>query len=608
MKNKNLLSFVIFSILFCSTFMNVYSQCPGCAISMTCTASPAKPAICPDTLPQGTAMQPYSEDISFYLPGTFVDEGSGYTVDLDQMQVLNIIGMPLGLSWQTNKSPTNIYSPHGNVNDQHGCAKICGTPYSAGDYIVTVFVKADVSVVSLGGIAQTSNTSFEIPIKILPGSSSNNSFSISNPFGCAPLSTSFTTTNPSNGNTNFHYAWDFGNGNQSSLETPPSQNYTIPGNYLINLTTTIDTLSYYLTGVSVNSATGCNDSPWSSPDYYFNLLKAGTTIYAAPYIDNTDPPVSFSFSPIKLANATYNIHVYDYDNGLAGGDDDCGEISLNGHTAGTYTVNSGALSVTYTVNHPIINITSVDTIKVYASPTVSALSFMPNDSICYGDSIKLSAITSAVIGYQWYKDTNAVMNANDSIYFAKENGIYYLEATNNHGCRTNSNNKKLTFIDYPPKPTFWIVGNTIQTNLSGFSLQWYFNGVEINNATNMLYNMTQSGAYHVVATNYFGCATSSDTVQATYTNAIDENSQVSGMKIYPNPNKGIFNVELNLNFNSDVEIMIFDMIGKVAFNDKSTTFSGNYKKEIDLSNLAKGIYTANITVNGEIMRSKIIIQ
>jgi PKD repeat protein len=317
MKNKNLLSFVIFSILFFSTFMNVYSQCPGCAISMTCTATPAKPAICPDTLPQGTAMQPYSEDISFYLPGTFVDEGSGYTVDLDQMQVLNIIGMPLGLSWQTNKSPSNIYSPHGNVNDQHGCAKICGTPYSAGDYIVTVFVKADVSVVSLGGIAQTSNTSFEIPIKILPGSSSNNSFSISNPFGCAPLSTSFISTNPSNGNTNFHYAWDFGNGNQSSLEAPPSQNYTTPGNYVINLTTTIDTLSYYLTSVSVNSATGCNDSPWSSPDYYFNLIKNGVTLYNAPYIDNTDPPVSFSFSPIKLANATYLIDVYDWDNGYA---------------------------------------------------------------------------------------------------------------------------------------------------------------------------------------------------------------------------------------------------------------------------------------------------
>lgn len=608
MKRKFLLQIILTSVIL-TLFANYsFSQCPGCAINTNCTANPAKPAICPDTLPQGTAMQPYSEDISFFLPPTFVDAGSGYTVDLDQIEVLNIIGMPLGLSWQTNKSPTNIYNPHGNSNDQHGCAKICGTPYTSGDYIITVFVKADVSVVSLGGIGQTTNTSFEIPIKILPGSSSNNSFSISNPFGCAPLSTGFTSLNPSNGNANFHYSWNFGNGNQSSLETPPAQNYTNAGNYIISLTTTVDTLSYYLTGVSVNSATGCNDSPWSAPDYYFVLAKSGTTIYSAPYIDNTDPPVSFSFSPIKLANATYTIHVYDYDNGLAGGDDDCGVISINGHNPGTFTVNSGSLSVTYTISHPVITINATDTINVYSSPVVSALSFNPNDSLCYGDSIKLWSLTSGAMSYQWYKDTNAIMDATDSIYIAKETGIYYLEATSDHGCRTNSNNLKITFIPYPPKPTYWTTGNTIQTNLSGFDLQWYLNGVPINNATGMSYNITASGAYHVIATNFFGCATSSDTINFNYVNAVQEYTQFSGMRVFPNPNKGTFNIELNLNFNSDVDIMIFDMVGKAVFTDKSTSFSGYYKKEIDLSNLAKGIYTANIIVNNETIRSKIIIQ
>lgn len=607
MINKNLLSIIIF-ILFIGSINNVFSQCPGCVINVGCTASPAKPAICPDTLPQGTAMQPYSEDISFFLPPTFVDAGSGYTVDLDQIEVLNIIGMPLGLSWQTNKSPTNIYNPHSNTNDQHGCAKICGTPYTAGDYVITVFVKADVSVVSLGGLSQTTNTSFEIPIKILPGSSSNNSFSIANSFGCAPLTTNFTSTNHSNGNPNFHYSWNFGNGNQSSLENPPSQNYTNAGNYIVSLTTTIDTLSYYLTGVSVNSATGCNDSPFSSPDYYFVLAKSGTTIYSAPYIDNTDPPVSFSFSPIKLANATYTIHVYDYDNGLAGGDDDCGYISINGHNTGTFTVNASSLSVTYTISHPVITINATDTINVFASPVVSSLNFTPNDSLCYGDSIKMWALTSGAMSYQWYKDTNAIMDAVDSIYIAKETGMYYLEATNNHGCRTNSNNLRITFIPYPPKPTFWMTGNTVQTNLTGYDLQWYINGNEINGATGLSYNITQTGSYHVIATNFFGCETSSDTVQLTYVNAIEENSQIEGMRIYPNPTKGVFNIELNLKFNSDILINIYDIVGKAVYSDKSTTFSGNYNKTVDLSNLAKGIYTANITVNNETIRSKIIIQ
>ena len=442
----------------------------------------------------------------------------------------------------------------------------------------------------------------------MPGSSSNTSFTISNSFGCSPLTTSFTANNHSNGNPNFHYAWNFGNGNLSANETPPSQTYTTPGSYQVSLATTVDTLSFYLTSVSVNSATGCNDSPFSAPDYYFNLLRGTTTIYSASYIDNTDPPVTFSFSPIKLANVTYTIDVYDYDNGLAGGDDHCGLVNFPGHTPGTFTLNSGSLSVTYTVSHPVIVINALDTIIVHSSPVVPNITYVPNDSLCYGDSIKMYSLVSGAMNFQWYKDTNAILNATDSVYFAKESGIYYIEATNNFGCRTNSNNQKITFIPYPPKPTYWVIGNTINTNLTGYPLQWFFNGDSIPGATGMVYNFTQSGEYYITATNFFGCITYSDTVQLTYVNSISENTQVSGIKVYPNPTKGKFNVELNLNYNSDIKIVVNDFIGRTVYTDQSTSFSGMYNKEIDLTNLGSSIYLVNITVNNEPIHTKLIIQ
>jgi len=255
-------------LVFCAAANMALAQCPNCTISTLCSSNPAQPTICPAVMPDGVAMQAYSQDVAFYLPHNFNDQGTGYNVDLTQLDVLNVVGLPFGLSFQTNTSPTNIYYPTSNPpTSEYGCAKICGTPVMAGNYTITVFVLAHVNVTSLGGLAQTSNTSFNLPITIQPAAASNNGFTISNPLGCAPLTTSFTANRHSNGNTHYHYNWNFGNGNLSIQENPPSQTYNTPGVYPISLQTQIDTLPYYFSSFTINAAPDCNDSPFSAPDF-----------------------------------------------------------------------------------------------------------------------------------------------------------------------------------------------------------------------------------------------------------------------------------------------------------------------------------------------------
>ncbi|NVO04338.1 MAG: hypothetical protein HXX09_16715, partial [Bacteroidetes bacterium] len=455
----------------------IFAQCPGCVNNPSCTITPAAPTICPlDTLPPGVANQPYDEDISIYLPANFDDVGSGYNVDLTQIDILSISGMPFGMNWQTSASPSNIFYPTSNPPaSEHGCAKMCGTPLTPGNYTITINVLAHVNVTSLGGLSQTSNSSFSLQLTILPASSSNSSFSINNPIGCAPLTTTFASTNPSNGNTHYSYLWNFGNGNLSNLENPPAQTYNTAGIYPVSLQTTIDTLGYYLSSITLNTSTGCDDWPFSNPDYYFNLLQGGTTLYTAPYIDNTNAPVTFSFSPILLQNQTYTIDVYDWDSGLAGGDDYCGNITFNGNTAGTFNSQSGNVNVTYTITHPLIQLNAIDTITVYASPNISAYTYSPNDTVCSIDSIQLEINSPNGATYQWYQDTTALLFATNTTYFAHQTGNYWVEITNANGCRTNSAIQHLTFFPVPPKPTFWRFGDTLQTSLTGYNLQWYFN-------------------------------------------------------------------------------------------------------------------------------------
>ena len=600
------LSILIFNI------NSIFAQCPGCINNPSCIVSPAAPTICPlDTLPPGVANQPYNEDISIYLPANFNDAGSGYNVDLTQLDILNISGMPYGLNWETSASPSNIFYPTSNPpNSEHGCAKMCGTPLTPGNYTITINVLAHVNVTSLGGLSQTSNSSFTLLLTILPASTSNSSFTIDNPIGCAPLTTTFSSTHPSGGNPAYSYMWNFGNGNLSNLETPPLQSYPNAGTYPVSLQTNIDTLGYYLSSLTLNSSTGCDDWPFSNPDYYFNLLLGGSTIYTAPYINNSNAPQTFSFSPIQMQNQSYTVDVYDWDTGLAGGDDYCGSISFNGNTAGTYNIQSGNINITYTITHPIVQLNAIDTITVYASPTISSFTFLPNDTVCSNDSIKLEINSPDGATYQWYQDTTALLFATNTTYYAHQNGNYYVEITNAFGCRTNSAMQHLTFVTIPPVPTFWRIGDTLQTSLTGYYLQWYLNNAIIPGATLNKLTILTTGDYFLTATNPQGCSRNSDTINyiPIGNNGIEDLNNLVNLKVFPNPNDGKFTLNFELNTATNLSIYFKDILGKEVYSEDFDNYTGKFHKEFNFENLPKSIYFLEIRSDNKININKILIQ
>jgi hypothetical protein len=78
----------------------------------------------------------------------------------------------------------------------------------------------------------------------------------------------------------------------------------------------------------------------------------------------------------------------------------------------------------------------------------------------------------------------------------------------------------------------------------------------------------------------------------------------AGLKIYPNPGDGHFNIELPENI-SEAEIMVFDMTGRIA--DRKTC-SGNSKTIFDLSDQPKGIYLLQVQSAGNVYRARLMIQ
>jgi len=82
---------------------------------------------------------------------------------------------------------------------------------------------------------------------------------------------------------------------------------------------------------------------------------------------------------------------------------------------------------------------------------------------------------------------------------------------------------------------------------------------------------------------------------------------IEGPFYYPNPTAGQFRLEFFLPERGQTQIQVFDMQGKMVYQDDLGDFQGAYKNEVDLNNLEPGTYVLNITQNSLRLAEKIIV-
>ena len=90
---------LIFSF-FVSTL--TFAQCDDCTIDDSCSPEGGLPGVCPEFMPAATAGVEYSEDMTFYLPASVVDPGTGLTADLLEVVITNVQGLPFGMDFSMN--------------------------------------------------------------------------------------------------------------------------------------------------------------------------------------------------------------------------------------------------------------------------------------------------------------------------------------------------------------------------------------------------------------------------------------------------------------------------------------------------------------------------
>jgi len=580
------------SVVCSAALLVANAQCPGCNPDLNCTVSPAFPTLCPGAAPDATVGVYYEEDFTFWMPANFTDPGSGFEVTLLQLTVTGVSGMPFGLAFTTD-SPSGVYYPQDN---EFGCARICGTPFGAGEFVITITVNATVTA---SGITLDVPNSFPVTLTVLPGSGGNASFSYAPTSGCGSVTADFQALidgSPSPTS----YAWDFGNGSTSTLAQPPAQTFTPAGSYQITLETTISEhmlQSVTLTGVNGNWCgdveepnlpfVGCT----GSPDPYFVLTNAvGGTYTSSAFTDvNTG---NWTALGLLLDNPPYSISFYDED--VVSGDDILGTYNITLTGAGTYFVNvaggtTGSLGIT------------VEPQQVYNDTAWVVVNPLPEVVLVQnGTTSELCAEDATLASYVWLLDGQPVPDESGPCLLPSGPGLWQVIGTNGFGCSDTSNTIVVC-------PVFNIAqsGNVVFVPSGYTSYAWSLDGAPIGDNSPFVF-LQGDGLYSVSVDAGNGCIITLTFLWDT-TGLTDADPVDARMEVFPVPSDGLLNVVAEGLSSSQASVEVLDLAGKTAHAQRADVVQGRLREALVLG-IAPGAYTVRVSDGRSFMTRRVVIR
>ncbi|MCW3103352.1 MAG: hypothetical protein JWO09_1792 [Bacteroidetes bacterium] len=295
---------------------------------------------------------------------------------------------------------------------------------------------------------------------------------------------------------------------------------------------------------------------------------------------------------------------------------DGGMVTLTGGGAASYTwsgsvadgvaftpVTTDTYTVTGTDGNGCMN-TATTTVTVNPLPTVMASSTA--STVCEGSSVTLTG--SGASSYTW---TGSVT---DGVAFTPAaTDTYTVTGTDGNGCM-NTATTTVT-VNAAPSVAMSAFGTSICDNDVAFMLTGGSPAGGVYSGTGVsggMFDPAVSGAgmfvitYTVSDTN---TCTASDTATITVDlcSGIASNNGSSEIIVYPNPASNVINISVgNANF-SALTISIVDIQGKEVYNETDKNVSAEYNKQINIENLAKGVYYIKMNTGSDSKVQKLIV-
>jgi Secretion system C-terminal sorting domain/PKD domain len=580
---------------------SIQAQCPGCIINL--------PPLGEDTvwlsnIPDAEAGMYYAEDMSFRLPKTTTpvnatnpNTPAGLTIS--QITITSLGNLPPGIQWTASQTVFQT------ANETDGCIRLCGTPLVADTFEIVVNIEAIVF-----GFPQ--NTSFTVDMVVNPAMSISDGFSMTNNIGCGSTTVEFTNLVPSNGASGFSYQWNFGNGMTSTLENPAPVTYDQPGVYVVSYEANVDTAAYFLTAVTVTDV-ACDDFFGDAPDMSIKVNKPdGSELFDTPIFFNTDPPITHN-GFYEMTDGQYYMEVIDDD---FSGDDVCGIITFNKFSNGTITV--GEMTVVLNIAHQTSTVIATDTVIVYEQPAAPIVSGSePDFDFCEFSSMTLTSSYSNNI--QWYQDGTPLTGFTEDTLEVTEAGLYQVTYTSADGCVASSEEVSVSITPAPAVPAFINDNNLLTLSdpdelPASYALQWYQDGNILPGETGLEYCISALGSYTLLVTDLVtGCINSfTQTVPFIAGVGCDAVGTTHPLTAYdirlsPNPTSGRMELTMHAAEAGHVIIRIHAVEGQLIYTEGSGFGQGAFRKEIDLTGVAEGLYFVELDVDGKIWTERVVV-
>lgn len=403
-------------------------------------------------------------------------------------------------------------------------------------------------------------------------------FSASATNGCAPFTVQFSNQSSANAQ---NYAWTFPGGSPaSSNEQNPITTWTAPGTYTVTLT-----VSNGAGSSSTSTIINVGSQPTSSFTYVLNAYT------------------------VTLTNTSTNANTYSWDFGD-------GSKSTAANPSHTYA-GSGDYLITLVATNDCGSVSYVQTVSIAGIPPVAAFGAGETSGcvpliVTFNDQ---SAGNPTSWNWSFQGGNPSTSNQQNPTVSYSVPGSYGVSLVVANAFGSNSITQA-NFIVAQGLPaaafTFGTNQGTVTFNNASFNASsyfWDFGDGNTSTQQNPTHVYTATGTYTVTLNAINACGNSALTqsvaVVVTGTNTPE---WLNVFHVYPNPNNGVFNVEMQGNASDEVEFTLYNTLGQLVKRDILDYSNGSLFHTFRYDVLPAGVYKLRVRAGNNSAVVQVIVQ